>query len=313
MAIDASTLRAIAPKIGGKKGERQAAIIAAVGPVLGPTLAAYQINSPLRIAHFLGQTAQESDGYCTTQEYADGSEYEGRKDLGNTQPGDGKRYKGRGLIQLTGRVNYAKYGTVLKLPLEANPEMAAQPALSLTVACEYWKDHGLNAFADNDDIVTITQRINGGQHGIDDRRAYLAKAKAVLAGIVGPLVAAAPGGAGSSPAPAAVGSGPSGAGAPAAAGGSASMPAAAAGPGVGGGAPLDLAAVAAAGIPVLRRGASGNDVVRLQQFLNAKGFPTDTDGQFGDDTLAAVIKFQQANGLGDDGVVGQDTWNLLQA
>jgi len=330
MTIDASTLHAIAPKIGGKKGQRQADIIGAVGPVLSPTLAAYQINSLLRIAHFLGQTAQESDAYCTTQEYADGSAYEGRKDLGNTQPGDGKRYKGRGLIQLTGRANYAKYGALLKLPLESNPEMAAQPALSLTVACEYWKQHNLNALADQDDIISITKRINGGLTGIDDRKTYVAKAKAVVGGMSPPLVAAAPGGsAGGAGAPAptpaapSAGAGGSGSAPVAATGGSAAaQPAAAsagsmsnpaAADGTDSGAPLDLEAVAAASVPVLRQGASGPDVVRLQQFLVAKGFPVGTDGQFGTDTENAVIQFQQANNLDDDGVVGGDTWELLEA
>jgi putative chitinase len=280
-AIDASLLRAIAPKVGGTKGQNQAAIIAAVGPVLASTFADYQINSALRVAHFLAQCAQESDGFCTTQEYASGKAYEGRKDLGNTQPGDGVRYKGRGLIQLTGRFNYAKFGAELKLPLEDDPETAAQPALSLTIACEYWKDHNLNALADQDDIVTITKRINGGLTGIDDRRAYLAKAKAALAGV-------------SMPAGGSVGASGSNA---------AAEPV---------GAPLDLGAVAASDDPVLKRGASGDDVVRLQNFLTAKGFPVAINGDFDLATENAVIQFQQINKLDDDGVVGDQTWGLLR-
>jgi putative chitinase len=295
-AIDASLLRAIAPKVGGTKGQNQAAIIAAVGPVLGATLADYQINSALRVAHFLAQCAQESDGFCTTQEYASGKAYEGRKDLGNTQPGDGVRYKGRGLIQLTGRFNYAKFGAELKLPLEDDPETAAQPALSLTIACEYWKDHNLNALADQDDIVTITKRINGGLTGIDDRRAYLVKAKAALAGVSMPA-----GGSGSVP------KGPG-----AAAGGGASGSNTVVKP-AGVGAPLDLGAVAASDDPLLKRGASGDDVVRLQNFLTAKGFPVQINGEFDADTENAVIQFQQLNKLDDDGVVGDKTWGLLRA
>lgn len=178
--LDATILRAIAPRIGGAKGQKQAEIIDAVGAVLADTLAKYEINSDLRVAHFLAQAAHECDGFCTTQEYASGAAYEGRKDLGNTQPGDGKRYKGRGLFQLTGRANYKKFGERMDLDLENDPEIGAEPATSLAIACEYWKDKKLNEFADDDDIETITRKINGGLNGLDDRENYLEKAKKVL-------------------------------------------------------------------------------------------------------------------------------------
>lgn len=184
IVVDMETLQFIVPKIGGNKGTRQARIISTVGPLLHDTLDRYEINTPLRVAHFLAQLAHESDAFCTTEEYASGAAYEGRADLGNTQAGDGVRYKGRGLIQLTGRANYAKFGPRVGIPdLDQHPERAADPAISLVIACEFWKDkrNGLNRFADQDDILTITKAINGGFNGLDDRKRYLAKAKQALA------------------------------------------------------------------------------------------------------------------------------------
>jgi putative chitinase len=175
-------MRQVAPRVGGQKGAKQATIIQEVSAVLSETLAKFQIDSELRVAHFLAQTCHESDGFCTTVEYASGQAYEGRiKDLGNTQPGDGVRYKGRGLIQLTGRANYKQYGDLLQLDLVGDPDLASQPATSLLIACEYWQRRRLNALADQDDIETITQLINGGLNGLSDRQACLQRAKAALA------------------------------------------------------------------------------------------------------------------------------------
>jgi putative chitinase len=180
ITIDSTLLKEIAPHIGGKKGQSQAAIIAAVGEVATATLDKYEINTRLRIAHFLAQTCHESDGFCTTVEYASGDEYEGPRDLGNVNPGDGRRYKGRGLIQLTGRANYKTYGDALGIDLVNAPQKAAEPATSLLVACEYWNNRKLSGFADKDDLITITKKINGGLNGLDSRRAYLVKAKQAL-------------------------------------------------------------------------------------------------------------------------------------
>ena len=178
--LDASTLLAIAPRFSGDKAVKQAAIVAAVGPVLDATFGQYNIGTPLRQAHFLAQTCVEAAGFRTTVEFADGSEYEGRADLGNTHAGDGPRYKGRGLIQLTGRANYAAYGPSVGLDLVANPDLAADPVVSLKIACEYWHRKELNFFADHDDAISITKRINGGFNGLTDRLGFLATAKTRL-------------------------------------------------------------------------------------------------------------------------------------
>ena len=119
----------------------------------------------------------------TCEEFASGKAYEGRKDLGNTEPGDGPRYKGRGLLQLTGRANYRKLGAILGVDLENRPELAAEPVLSLRIACEYWKSRRINDPCDSDDLREVTRRVNGGYNGLEDRQANLAKAKAALARI----------------------------------------------------------------------------------------------------------------------------------
>ena len=183
--VDAQTLREVAPRFSGDLAVRQDAIITAVGEVLAATLESYQIDSRLRIAHFLGQTCHESAGFRTTEEFASGDAYEGRADLGNTTPGDGRRYKGRGLLQLTGRANYRELGKTLGVKLEDDPELAAEPVLSLKIACEYWKKKKINAACDRDDVVAVTRLVNGGTNGLDDRRGYTAKAKTAIARLEG--------------------------------------------------------------------------------------------------------------------------------
>lgn len=153
--LDADFLSGVAPKFRGAKRRKQLGIIAAVAPVFEPTLARYDIDTRLRVAHFMGQVTHECDGFATTEEYASGEAYEGRADLGNTQPGDGKRFKGRGLIQLTGRANYQRFGRLLGLPLETKPPLAADPVTSLSIACEYWRDRDINRPADRDDLEVV--------------------------------------------------------------------------------------------------------------------------------------------------------------
>ncbi|WP_267396548.1 MULTISPECIES: glycoside hydrolase family 19 protein [unclassified Sphingomonas] len=139
------------------------------------------LDSTGRLAHAMAQVGHESDGFRAMEEYASGAAYEGRKDLGNTQRGDGVRYKGRGPIQVTGRANYRKYGRLFGIDLEGRPDLASVPSIGMMVSCGYWADHNLNAFADRDDVVGLTRAINGGTNGLDDRKARLAAMKTLLA------------------------------------------------------------------------------------------------------------------------------------
>ncbi len=149
-------------------------------PNLNTTMQRYGITTPLRKAHFLAQTAHESDGFNTNEEYASGADYEGRSDLGNTTAGDGVRFKGRGLIQVTGRSNYAACGQALGVDLINNPQRLADFDLACLSAGWFWNTNQLNDYADNDDVIQITRIINGGLNGLDDRQAYLASAKQVF-------------------------------------------------------------------------------------------------------------------------------------
>jgi putative chitinase len=148
---------------------------------LNKTMKKYEINTRLRQAHFLAQLAHESGSLRYAEEIASGEAYEGRADLGNTRPGDGKKFKGRGLIQLTGRANYTDYGNHINVDLTRNPEKVSENSdLAVDVAGWFWMKNKLNALADLDDIKQITFKINGGYNGLEDRKNHLKKAKAVL-------------------------------------------------------------------------------------------------------------------------------------
>ncbi len=147
---------------------------------LNKAMTKYEINTPLRRAAFLGQLAHESGELRYMEEIASGEAYEGRKDLGNTQPGDGKRYKGRGPIQLTGRTNYRTAGKALGYDLEGMPELAARPDIGCLIAGWFWSTRGLNKLADARDYKAITKRINGGYRGMEQRERYYRKALEVL-------------------------------------------------------------------------------------------------------------------------------------
>lgn len=138
------------------------------------------LDTELRLAHFMAQLIHESGTFRYMEELASGSAYEGRADLGNTQPGDGAKFKGRGPIQITGRANYRLYGQQLGIDFERHPELPAYPSIGLQVACAFWTRNNLNTLADRDDVVGITRRINGGQNGLAERKAALAKMKGLL-------------------------------------------------------------------------------------------------------------------------------------
>ena len=149
-------------------------------PGLNQALNKYQINKPLRIAHFIAQVAHESGAFQYMEEIADGADYEGREDLGNTQPGDGMRFKGRGLIQLTGRSNYESFSKSMSIDFVTNPKQVAELPYAILCAAWFWDTNKLNPIADQDDIKGITLTINGGLNGFEDRKHYLQAAKRVL-------------------------------------------------------------------------------------------------------------------------------------
>lgn len=149
-------------------------------PFLNSAMNEGGITTPKRRAAFLAQVAHESGQLRFFEEIASGAQYEGRLDLGNVRPGDGRRYKGRGPIQLTGRTNYRAAGRALGIDLEGNPRRAADPDVGFRVAAWYWRTRGLNALADQGDFRTITERINGGTRGLADRQRFWERAKAVL-------------------------------------------------------------------------------------------------------------------------------------
>jgi len=159
-------------------------------PVLNQKMSQYGINTPLRMAHFLAQIAHESQQLARTEELASGEAYEGRVDLGNTQPGDGRQFKDRGLIQLTGRANYEAYGKARDADYTTDDKVwliGIDPYLAADAACWFWtvKKHATakqsaNSLADVDDLRGVTYTINGGYNGLEDRRRVLERAKFFL-------------------------------------------------------------------------------------------------------------------------------------
>lgn len=160
---------------------KQRQIIGEIGPVLLETLGRYGIDTPLRIAHFLGQCCKESDRFSTTEEYASGAAYEGRLDLGNDAPGDGVKHKGYGLIQTTGKTNQHRAADYFGIPRESVMEYLKTPIGGLESACLFWRDKNLNRLADVDDVVGVTKVVNGGTNGLKDRAQFTADAKIAIA------------------------------------------------------------------------------------------------------------------------------------
>ncbi|WP_207848831.1 MULTISPECIES: glycoside hydrolase family 19 protein [unclassified Pseudomonas] len=182
MSITAQQLLQILPSAG-----KQAGVFA---PLLNAAMQRYQIVGTLRVAAFIAQIGHESGQLVYVREIwgptAAQRGYEGRKDLGNTVAGDGLKYRGRGLIQVTGRANYAKCSEALGLDLINHPELLEQPQHAAMSAAWFWATNGLNTLADAGDNANIGSIINTGRrgrvpNGADDRAALYARALKVLA------------------------------------------------------------------------------------------------------------------------------------
>lgn len=177
MPITEQQLLRILPNAG-----RQAGVFV---PVLNTAMSRYAIVTTQRIAAFIAQVGHESGQLRYVREIwgptAQQAGYEGRADLGNTVKGDGSKYRGRGLIQITGRANYAACGEALGLDLINQPELLEQPQHAAMSAAWFWSTKGLNTLADKGEFVKITRRINGGVNGLEDRQRLYAQAQKVLA------------------------------------------------------------------------------------------------------------------------------------
>jgi len=148
---------------------------------LNSCLVKFEINTNARIRHFLAQTAHESGGLKWLQELASGSAYEGRKDLGNIHTGDGPKFKGAGVIQLTGRANYQALANYLKDPRVMEGHSYVSSVYPFTSAGYFWMQKKLNKMCDDGATVKqITRVINGGYNGLDDRERYYQKASKII-------------------------------------------------------------------------------------------------------------------------------------
>lgn len=137
----------------------------------------FHVNTPQRLCMFLAQLGHESGELRYSEELASGKAYEGRLDLGNTQPGDGPRYKGRGLIQLTGKRNYTLASLAMNLPLLEKPELLLEPANAVYVSFWFFENANLWKWCDLNDFETLTKRINGGLNGLAHRLQLLENCK----------------------------------------------------------------------------------------------------------------------------------------
>lgn len=155
---------------------------------LNAAMVEFGIDSKLRVAAFIATLAHESGQLVYMRELASGAAYEGRLDLGNTQPGDGVRYKGRSPIQITGRANYAACGTALGLDLITYPELLEIPENGCRGSAWFWSVHGINKWADLGDFDGVSDAVNRGHKtaavgdslGWADRLQFYTKAMGVL-------------------------------------------------------------------------------------------------------------------------------------
>jgi putative chitinase len=157
-------------------------------PFVNKVMEIYEIDTPLRASAFLAQIAHESGELRYMEEIWGPTEQQKKYEppselaqkLGNTEPGDGFRYRGRGPMMITGRANYQKYGDRLGVDLVGNPDLATTPQYAFSTAGLYWKLNGLNELADVQDFTTITRKINGGLNGLAEREKYYEIAKDAL-------------------------------------------------------------------------------------------------------------------------------------
>lgn len=188
------------------RAKQPAAFASALSIYLPPA----EITPPLRLPYFMAQAAHECAGFtrfvenlnysaeglrktwpsrfnrATAEAFARKPEsianyvYANRLGNGTELSGDGWRFRGRGIFQLTGRDNYRKYGQLIGIDLEGQPELAEDPTVAVRVAVMYWVQNRLNIFADHDDLFSITRAINGGLNGLEDRREWLTKTKRIF-------------------------------------------------------------------------------------------------------------------------------------
>ena len=174
--MNAALLRVVMPNAGARADT--------FATWLGTYMPEFEIVGRLREAAFLATIAEESGELLYTRELwgptAAQEGYEGRTDLGNTQAGDGFRYRGRGLIQITGRSNYQAAQDALGQPYVDDPDLLHAPAEASRSACWWWQAHGCNELADIPDFKAVTRRVNGGLTHFDRREAYYNRALAAL-------------------------------------------------------------------------------------------------------------------------------------
>jgi len=149
---------------------------------LNEFIISYNINSPIKLQMFLAQIGHESGQLRYCEELASGEAYEGRVDLGNIEVGDGKKYKGRGLIQLTGRDNYLKLSNAFGVDFINNPSLLKEPKWAVKSACWFWESKNLNDISFYGDFKKVTKIINGEYNGLEDRLKLYELAKQYING-----------------------------------------------------------------------------------------------------------------------------------
>lgn len=160
-------------------------LAAPLGEYLDTGLDKAEINTPIRLAHFLAQTACETAAFTRLKENDGGDphyfdRYEGNKTLGNTQPGDGSRFCGRGLLDTTGRWNYQHLHDISGIDCVNHPEILQQPMYASQSALAYWSSRSINKAADANDIDRVTMLVNGGLNGLSDRKIFLGRLNSVI-------------------------------------------------------------------------------------------------------------------------------------